>query len=126
MMMQRFGIIFFSKNELCQCLGLQRRLADEQLTEQAIASRLGTSDRKVISDFLTGQLAKVRTKLQRLMGTKDAAAYLSISTRHLGRLRAEDLSFPKPIKLQTDIRSKCLFDREDLDAWIDSKKSSAL
>ena len=60
---------------------------------------------------------------RRLLSTDDAAAYLSLSRSQLQRLRKSG-GFPRPIKLSADLRSKCLFDRRDLDAWIDRQKGN--
>lgn len=57
----------------------------------------------------------------RMLSSADAARYVGLSARQLRRLRSAG-RFPEPVKLSGDIRSKCLFDRRDLDAWIDRQK----
>lgn len=62
---------------------------------------------------------------KRLLSSKEVARYLSISVRHLRRLRADPaLGFPKPIKLSTYVTARCFWPRESVDAWVDSRKPS--
>lgn len=64
----RFDVRFRSKRELSQCLGLKSARAQD-LTEEAIAERLGTEDRLALHDFLSERLkvfkmGKVLRKLE--------------------------------------------------------------
>ena len=60
----------------------------------------------------------------RLLCTKDAARYICLSVKQMYCVRLKDKTFPKPIKVSTDIRGKCLYVKCDLDAWIDNKKKA--
>lgn len=52
-----------------------------------------------------------------------AAAYIGRSESELHRLRRDDKTFPKPFQLRKG--GEPIFDRNDLDRWLDSKKAEA-
>lgn len=73
----RFDVVFRSKRELCQCLGLRYLLKDRDLTEEALAARLGTEDREVLRRFLSERrkefkMSRVLRKTEDINGGKDA------------------------------------------------------
>ena len=48
-----------------------------------------------------------------------AAKYIGISRTYFYKLIANDPTFPKGIRLTA---TKCVYDKKDLDLWVDSKR----
>lgn len=56
-----------------------------------------------------------------LMTVAELAAHIRRSRSGVDKLRARDSSFPKPMKVGEDRRSRVYFVKAEIDAWIMSK-----
>lgn len=58
-----------------------------------------------------------------LLRKTTAAKILDLSKSGLEKLVSNDPSFPRPIKLGENRQSAVFFDEEEINTWIDAKKS---
>lgn len=61
---------------------------------------------------------------QKLMSRKEAADYLGVSTLMLTRM-AMNGGGPPYLRVGGSIRGKAMYDRADLDAWIEGRKRTS-
>ena len=59
--------------------------------------------------------------LPALMTMAELASYLRRTRSGVDKLRARDVSFPKPLKDGTDRRARVYFVRAEVDAWLRGK-----